>query len=197
MQLKRQRLKDEPRTIGMKIQKSNLTRGGAAALLLILFTLPCFAQQTSFSRDALISAAREIMTNTRYCALITTGRNGRAKARTMDAFAPEADMTVWLATNPRSRKAAEIRRNPKVTLYYFDRESAAYVTIYGTARLVTENAEKARRWKDDWKAFYPDRDKSYLLIKVTPERLEVVNINKGIVGTSPTWQPLSVDFPRH
>jgi general stress protein 26 len=161
------------------------------------FSLPAFAQQPSFSREALISAAREIMTTTRYCALITTGRNGRAQARTMDTFAPEADMTVWLATNPRSRKVVEISRNPKVTLYYFDRESAAYVTIYGTARLVTEKAEKARRWKDDWKAFYPDRDKSYLLIKVTPERLEVVNINKGIVGVSPTWQPLSVDFSQH
>ena len=155
-----------------------------------------FAQQPTFSRDALISAAREVMTTTRYCALITTGRAGRNHARTMDAFVPEADMIVWLATNPRSRKVAEIRRNPKVTLYYFDRESAAYVTIYGTARLVNNKSEKARRWKDDWKAFYPDRDKSYLLIKVTPERLEVVNINKGVVGVSPTWQPLSVDFPR-
>ena len=114
----------------------------AAVLFLLFFTLPAFAQQPSFSRDALISAAREIMTTTRYCALITTGRNGRAHARTMDAFAPEADMTVWLATNPRSRKVAEIRRNPKVTLYYFDRESAAYVTIYGTARLVTDKGGK-------------------------------------------------------
>jgi len=180
----------------MKIRTLKLTRGAVATLLVVFFTLPAVAQQPTFSRDALISAAREIMTTTRYCALITTGRSGRAQARTMDAFAPEADMTVWLATNPRSRKVSEIRRNPKVTLYYFDRESSAYVTIYGTARLVTEKAEKARRWKDDWKAFYPDRDKGYLLIKVTPDRLEVVNINKGVVGTSPTWQPLSVDFPR-
>ena len=179
----------------MWIHKSQRTVA-TGALLLFFFATQAHAQQQQFSRDALISAAREIMTTTRYCALITTGRDGRAHARTMDAFAPEADMTVWLATNPRSRKAAELRRNPKVTLYYFDRESAAYVTIYGTARLVTDRAEKARRWKDDWKAFYPDRDKSYLLIKVTPERLEVVNVNKGIVGTSPTWQPLSVDFRR-
>ncbi|MFY9618953.1 MAG: pyridoxamine 5'-phosphate oxidase family protein [Pyrinomonadaceae bacterium] len=181
----------------MSNENSKRKLTAAAVLFLLFFTLPAFAQQSTFSRDALISAAREIMTTTRYCALITTGRNGRSHARTMDAFAPEADMTVWLATNPRSRKATEIRRNPKVTLYYFDRESAAYVTIYGIARLVTEKTEKARRWKDDWKAFYPDRDKSYLLIKVTPERLEVVNINKGVVGTSPTWQPLSVDFRRH
>ena len=176
----------------------NSKRKLAAAAILFLLALPnnVFTQQPRFSRDQLISAAREIMTATRYCALITTVRNGRSHARTMDTFAPEENMIVWLATNPLSRKAAEIRRNPKVTLYYFDRESAAYVAIYGTARLVNDKNEKAKRWKDDWKTFYPDRDKSYLLIKVTPERLELVNVNKGIVGTSPTWQPLSVDFPR-
>src|SRR5687767_9182648 len=109
----------------MKIQNSRSLRGVVATFLLVFFTLPALAQQPTFSREALISAAREIMTTTRYCALITTGRNGRSHARTMDAFAPEADMTVWLATNPRSRKVNEIRRNPKVTLYYFDRESEA------------------------------------------------------------------------
>ena len=181
----------------MWIHKSQRTvAAGALLFFFFFFATQARAQQQSFSRDALISAAREIMTTARYCALITSGRDGRSHARTMDAFVPESDMTVWLATNPLSRKAAEIRRNPKVTLYYFDREGAAYVTIYGIARLVNDKGEKAKRWKDDWKAFYPDRDKSYLLIKVTPERLEVVNVNKGLVGTSPTWQPLSVDFRR-
>jgi general stress protein 26 len=136
------------------------------------------------------------MTSTRYCALITTDRTGWAHARTMDAFAPEKNMVVWLATNPRSRKVAEIRRHPTVTLYYFDRESQAYVTLYGRAQLVNDSAEKAKHWKEDWKAFYPDRDKSYLLIKVTPERLEIVDVKKGIVSESPAWQPPSVRFPR-
>ena len=170
-----------------------------ASVLLLAFTAisAIVAQQPrQFTRDELISAARETMTSTRYCALITTDRTGTAHARTMDAFAPEENMVVWLATNPRSRKVAEIRRNPRVTLYYFDRESQAYVTLYGRAQLVNDSAEKAKHWKDDWKAFYPDRDKSYRLIKVTPERLEIVNVKKGIVSESPTWQPPSVRFPR-
>src|SRR6185503_3018407 len=101
----------------MSIENSKRKLVAAAVLLLLSFTNDAFAQQPQFSRDVLISAAREIMMTTRYCALITTGRDGRSHARTMDAFVPEADMTVWLATNPLSRKAAEIRRHPKVTLY--------------------------------------------------------------------------------
>ena len=162
-------------------------------MLLLIASTSALAQQASHSREELISAAREVMTNARYCALITTN-GGRSSARAMDAFTPDDQMIVWLATNPRSRKGQEIRRNPRVTLYYFDREHQAYVTLYGTARLVNDAREKSRHWKDDWKMFYPDRDKSYLLIKVTPERIEVVDTSKGIVSQSPSWQPPTVRF---
>lgn len=168
----------------------------SAALLGASMAFTVLAQEKAFSRDELITAAREIMTNTRYCALITTDAKGSVHARTMDAFAPEENMIVWLATNPRSGKVGEIRRNPQVTLYYFDRENQAYVTIHGTARLVNDRDEKARHWKEEWSAFYPDRNTDYLLIKVTPTRLEVVDTKRGIVGESKSWHPPSVLFPK-
>ena len=148
------------------------------------------------SRQQITTAARDLMTTARYCALITAGDDGRAHARTMDAFPPDENLVVWLATNPRSRKVAEIRRNSRVTLYYFDAASQGYVTLFGRARLVNDPVEKNRHWKEEWKAFYPDREKGYLLIEVTPERLEVVIEKKGIVGNSPTWAPPSVTFKR-
>jgi len=153
-------------------------------------------EPTARGRVELIAAAREIMTTTRYCALITTDRRGRVNARTMDAFAPDENMIVWFGTNPLSRKVFEIRHNPWVTLYYFDRDNQAYVSILGVARLVNDPKEKALHWKEDWKAFYPNRDTDYLLIEVRPLRLEVVNTKTGIVGTSRDWRPPSVKFRR-
>ena len=162
----------------------------------------CFAQLSpmvtaqqpqSFSRDKLIEAAREIMTNMRYCALITADRRGRMDARAMDALAPDEDMAVFFGTNPLSRKVTEIRRNPHVTLFYFDREAKAYVTLHGLARMVTDPEEKRKHWKEDWKAFYPDRGNSYAVIEVRPTRLEVVNTKTGIVSTV-TW---AVTAPNH
>jgi general stress protein 26 len=171
-----------------------------SALVLLLFA-PSIASTTQsqeskkpLTRGELIAAAREIMTAARYCALITLDSSSRPQARTLDPFPPDENMVVWLGTNPRSRKVAEIRRNPRVTLYYFDREAQAYVTISGTARLVNDPKEKARRWKDEWKDFYPDRAKDYLLIAVRPEKLEVVSVKKGIVGDPNTWKPPVVSF---
>jgi general stress protein 26 len=173
-----------------------IIRFSAAVVLVCSGTLASVAgQQRQWSRDELVAEAREIMTATRYCALITIDNSGRAQARTMDAFAPDQNMIVWFGTNPLSRKVAEIRRNPRVTLYYFDRENQAYVTLHGVARLVNDPQEKQRHWKDDWKDFYPDRNKDYLLVEVRPLRLEVVNIKSGIVGKSRAWDPPSVTFP--
>jgi general stress protein 26 len=157
---------------------------------------PAHAQESAkpLSRAELIAAAREVMTAARYCALITLDSSGRPQARTLDPFPPDENMVVWLGTNPRSRKVAEIRRNPRVTLYYFDREAQAYVTISGTARLVNDPKEKAKRWKEEWKDFYPDRARDYLLIVVKPEKLEVVSVKKGIVGDPVTWKAPSVNL---
>jgi general stress protein 26 len=162
---------------------------------LMLLTVHAQARPSKQLEDErLIVLARDIMAAARYCALITLDFSGRPQARTLDPFPPDENMVVWLGTTPRSRKVAAIRRNPRVTLYYFDREEQAYVTIYGIARLVNHPKEKAKRWKDEWKEFYPDRVKGYLLIVVNPEKLEVINVKKGIVGDPNTWKPPSVSF---
>ena len=151
----------------------------------------------SLSRAELIAAAREIMASARYCALITLDSSGNPQARTLDPFPPDENMVVWLGTNPRTRKVAQIRRNPRVALFYIDREAQAYVTITGTARVVNDPIEKAKRWKDEWKGFYPDRARDFVLIAVRPERLEVVSVKKGIIGDPNSWKPPAVDLLKH
>lgn len=170
---------------------------GKAALLLCFGALaPGLSgqakQATGWSRESLVATAREIMRTARYCALITVDSKGRPHARTMDPFPPDENLEVWLATNPNSRKVAEISHNAHVTLYYFVGEEQAYVAISGRARIVRDPREKARHWKDDWKDFYPDRN--YLLLAVIPEKLEVVSVKHGIVGDSIRWTPPAVTF---
>lgn len=141
-----------------------------------------------------IDVAREVMAAARYCALATVGEDGRPQVRAMDPFPPEKDLTVWLATNPRSRKVRQIEADPRVALYYFDPAGGAYATLHGRARLVDDPEEKQARWKEEWSAFYPDREAGYLLIEVTPERLEVVSEKHGLVGDPDTWAPSAVEL---
>ena len=81
-------------------------------------------------RARLVAAAREIMAAQTYCALVTIDETGRPQVRTMNPFPPEEDMTVWFATNTRSRKVREMKRDPRVTLYYADHKNAiGYVAL--------------------------------------------------------------------
>lgn len=166
-------------------------------LILILNSSIGYCQKTEITdslKIKLMSAARDIMNTAQTCALITIDHDGNARVRTMDAFLPENDFTVWFGTNPKSRKVAQIKNNPNVTLYYLDPNQSGYVTIHGSAQLVNDTSEKEKRWKEAWKAFYKNKTDDYLLIKVTPKWMEVISYAHGIVSDTSTWEPPVVLF---
>jgi general stress protein 26 len=139
-------------------------------------------------------AAREIMTSAKTCALITLDEEGRPRVRTMDPFAPESDFTVWFGTNPKSRKVEQIKKDARVTLYYAENDGSGYVMLYGIAQIINDQKEKGKRWKVEWEAFYPNKYDDFLLLKVSPEWLEVVSYSRGVLGDPITWEPPKVIF---
>lgn len=167
------------------------------SILFLLYSTSCQCQSNTkdgSTRKQLLDAAREIMHSSGICALITQDANGTPQVRTMDPFPPEEDFTIWLATNPKSRKVEQLKKNANVTLYYNDKNNNGYVTLQGKAELINDQKEKDMRWKEEWKEFYRNRTDSYLLIKITPLKIEVINYARGISGDSVTWQPRNVLF---
>ena len=146
------------------------------------------------SQAKIITAARDIISSVKFCGLVTIGDNGLPDIRTMDPFPPDKDFTVWFGTNPKSRKINQIKNNPDVALYYNDSAGNGYVVIHGRAELINDKNEKTKHWKEEWSRFYPDNDTSYLLIKVVPQKLDVINYKKAIYGDPVTWRAASVFF---
>jgi general stress protein 26 len=149
------------------------------------------------SRAQVVAATRAVMQAARYATFVTIGRDDAPQARVVDPFAPEADLTVWIGTNPRTRKVADISRDPRVTLLFFNAADEEYVTMHGSAMLVTDAAEKSRHWKPEWGDYYKDgpRGDDYALIRVRPTRLEVVSPRHGVLNDPTTWKPVIVDLP--
>lgn len=166
-------------------------------ITLILFPSLGLSQNSATTdsvQNKLVNAAREIMSTTNTCALITIDNKGIPRVRTMDPFLPENDFTVWFGTNPKSRKVDQIKNNPKVTLYYLDSDDSGYVTIHGIAQIINDEVEKEKRWKDEWNAFYKNKTNDYVLIKVSPKWMEVISYTHGIVSNTSTWEPPVVIF---
>lgn len=173
---------------------------GTALVTMLSLAAPTAAQpapRTAPDRAKVLEAAREVMQKARYATLVTLGEDGHPQARVVDPFAPEAGLTVWIGTNAVTRKVGQVRRDPRVTLLYFEPASQAYVTILGRAEVVTDPAEKSRWWKDEWAAFYKDRNRGddYLLLRVKPTRLEITSEAHGLTNDPQSWLPVIIDLP--
>ena len=149
-------------------------------------------------RADVIAVAKDIMRDARYCTLVTIGPDGQPQARIVDPFTPDADLTIWIATNALTRKVQEVRRDSRVTLLYFNSATSEYVTVLGTAVIETGEVQKAAHWKADWAALYKDqnRGEDYMLLRVKPSRLEVVSVRRGVTNDPKTWRPVTVDVPQ-
>jgi general stress protein 26 len=178
-----------------------VSRLGNVSLLFFLSMIPIrtatLAAQEPLkpaNRDSLIAAAREIMALQTYCGLVTVDSTGQPHARTMNPFPPEEDMTVWMATSTDSRKAREIGRDPRVCLYYANHATAVgNVNIVGKAFLVQDPSEIRKRERGYWQQAFPDRSK-LVLIKVVPEKIEVLNYKRGFHNDPQTFQVPVVEF---
>jgi general stress protein 26 len=114
------------------------------------------------------------------------------RARIVEPFLPEKNHIIWMATNPKSRKVTQLKRNSTTTLHYFDKNKLAYVSLMGNAYLVTDDSIKNTKWKVGWEKFYPNRTTDYLLIKFVPKTLELISISNGFFGDKTTWKPHKV-----
>ena len=167
-----------------------LLAAGLFTLCIMALAVQAAAQETAAApRDTLLAAARDIMSQTRFCVLITLDETGHPRARAMDPFMPDENWVIWMGTGPGTRKVEDIKKDPRVTLYYDHPEKSGYVVVFGTAKLVDDPGLKETWFKEEWAKFYADRDKDYVLIAVTPQRIEVLDYTKGIMGDPKTWTP--------
>jgi general stress protein 26 len=166
-----------------------------AAAVLVAFGLA--APAAPADRQELLRIAREVMQKARYATLVTVGADGHPQARVVDPLAPEADMSVWIATRPATRKVAEIKADPRVTLLYFDAAGPSFVTLLARAELVSDPAHKAAHWKDAWAPFYANshRGDDFVLIRAVPLRLELVSPPHGVDNDPVSWRPTTIRFP--
>ena len=148
-------------------------------LIILLIASSLMAQELlvkdrpEISRDSLLTAARIIIDSAPSRTLVTVDEYGKPQARIMSVFPPEENMVIWLGTSTNSRKVKQIRNNPSVVVFYYDTKGKSYVSVAGQAHIINDPEKKAHYWRDGWTRYYPDPEKDYILIKVTPERMEI------------------------
>ena len=126
----------------------------------------------------LLAGAARAVKSVHYCWLATTTAAGAIEARPMGRLLHdrgEDEWTIRFVTDGRSRKAAELRRDGKVTLVFQDEPDEAYVALSGRAVLRSEAGEVGRRWKPGYDVYFPGEEDraSALFVEIAVERMSL------------------------
>jgi len=174
----------------MKTKKNNLV--ASLPILIALLLSPHSYSQPSVNRDTIMLAAHEIIGETSYCALVTIDSTGRPQIRTMNPFPANEDLITWFATSRTSRKVREIKNDPRVCVYYADHTAAkGYVSISGTATVIDDKDLLLKMKREYWNGIPGWQDK-FVLIRVIPETLEVINYKHRLTNDPNTFRAPSV-----
>lgn len=145
---------------------------------------------------------REMIKDIDFCMLTTIDENNDLHSRPM-SLNREVDETghLWFFTSASSHKVSEVNRSPKCNVSFSAPDNNRYVSITGTAELVTDKRKIRELWKPILQAWFPKGidDPDLALLRVTMEKAEywdspsskvsqVINFVSALVsGESAGW----------
>jgi general stress protein 26 len=140
--------------------------------------------------------ARATAERTKYAFLVTVGEAGLPTARLIEPIVESgADLVFWIGTGPALRKVRELRDDPRVVLAFGSEREDANLVVYGTATVEHDPALRRRFWKPAWRLFFPDGPggDDYVVLRVQPERLELMSFRRRVVPEPFGLQPLVLE----
>jgi general stress protein 26 len=142
---------------------------------MLTMTTPPPAEQQQIAR--LLAAARETIAAVRYCWIATRAENAGANARAVLSLAGAPGSDQWtrrFLTHRGSRKVAEIRREPRVTLAYQADTGDAYVALAGLAQVVEDRTEMRDLWQANVaKAIDDAVEANMIVVRIDVDRIEI------------------------
>jgi general stress protein 26 len=107
-------------------------------------------------------------------AMLTTIDWGILRSRPMQTQEFDFDGDLWFFTSSETHKTEEIEKDRRVNVSYAAPDTNTYVSVTGTAEIVTDREKIEELWNPIYKAWFPDalEDPNLVLLKVAVEQAE-------------------------
>lgn len=117
-----------------------------------------------------IAKVAKLIKGIRFAMMTTVAPDGSLHSRPMAAQEQEFNGDLWFFTSKDTVKVDEIAADSRVNLAFADPDDNRYVSISGTARLVSERAKIDELWSPALKAWFPEGkdDPTIILVHVDP-----------------------------
>jgi general stress protein 26 len=140
--------------------------------------MPPVPQPTETEILQFLAAARETIAAVPVCWLATRSLEGGTNARAVSSSAGPPGSDEWtrrFLVRRSSRKVAEMRAAPLVTLAFQHPSGDRYIALGGRATIVDDVAEMRTMWSSDLDAHFPPgfADANMIVIEVNTDWIEV------------------------
>lgn len=80
------------------------------------------------------------------------------------------DFTLFFTTNTSSEKIEQIRRNPRVAVYYHKPEEFRGLMLGGVIEMIRDERVLKAIWQPEWKRYYPGghQDPDHIVLRLNP-----------------------------
>jgi general stress protein 26 len=141
-------------------------------------TMPPTPKVTETDILQFLDAARETIAAVPVCWLATRSLEGGTNARAVNSSAGSSRSDEWtrrFLVRRSSRKVAEMRAAPLVTLAFQHPSGDRYIALGGRATIIEDVAEMRTMWSSDLDAHFPPgfADANMIVIQVDVDRIEV------------------------
>jgi general stress protein 26 len=130
-----------------------------------------------------IERVRELIESVRFC-MLSNWNGSKLRSRPMGALLQREEGLIYFFTDVRAHKDEEIARYPQVCLAFADPDGQKYVTVNGTAAIVSDRAMIRKLWSIPTKIWWnsPD-DPNIRLVRVRPDEAEYWDTPGNVVSS--------------
>ena len=123
----------------------------------------------------------DLIGETKTIMLTTLNEDGALHSRPMNCQDMDEEGNLWFFTSSPTGKTADIEVNRQVNMAYALPKDGSYVSIAGTAELVTDKEKIKELWKPILKAWFPEgiEQPDLALLKVKMDSAEFWDEPKG------------------
>lgn len=132
-----------------------------------------------------VQKLRALMKDIYFCMLTTIDDDGNLRSRPMSTNGQiETDGSLWFFTYGSDHKVVEIDHHNRVNVSFAAPDKQQYVSLSGTAALVTDRAKIQELWQPDLKAWFPQGidEPDIALLEISVEKAEYWDAPAGWVA---------------
>ena len=118
-----------------------------------------------------VEKLRSLVKAENICMFVTNLQHTPPDARPMATQEVDNEGNIWFMSRSDSSKNIELKEDARVQLFYNNKSSSEYLSVYGEAEILTDRSKIDQLWSPIAKAWFTQgkTDPSISLIKVVPQ----------------------------